>query len=81
MDVKFIVLPDGASDNIQLMYLRKQYSFYAEGSPVVRDVSIVVNDVELFFDDSGRVLYADGYCPYQRWLDLNQARCPVPATL
>jgi hypothetical protein len=30
-------------------------------------VSIAVNDLELWFDDEGLVLYVDGYCPYQGW--------------
>ena len=74
--VTFAVMPGKASRGIQLLYLKDEYSFYCENGPSSRGVSILVNEVELFFDDDGQILYVDGYCPYQGWL---QTPLDVPA--
>ena len=73
---KFSVVPGQSSCGIQLLYIRDEYSFYCEDIPTTRGVSFVVNDIELWFDDDGQVLYVDGYCPYQGW---QQTSLRVPA--
>jgi len=63
----FAIIPGKVSLGIQLLYLKNEYSFYSENTPDLRGVSVLVNDVELFFDDDGQILYVSGYCPYQEW--------------
>jgi hypothetical protein len=65
--IKFTVIPDKASVGVQLLYLQDEYSFYCEHRPSGRGVSIAVNELALWFDDDGQVLYVDGYCPHQGW--------------
>ncbi len=74
--IAFAVIPGGTSQGIRLFYRRDEYSFLAQPVPSGRGVSVVVNDVQLWFDDEGRVLYVDGYCPYQGW---QQTKLSPPA--
>jgi len=66
--IAFKVIPSTICEYLELFYCRNEYSFFMNPpSPTARGVSIVVNYLQLWFDDHGRVLYVDGYCPYQGW--------------
>jgi hypothetical protein len=66
--IRFAVMPGKASWGIQLLYLRNEYSFYCENRPSGRGVSVSVDEVQLWINDDGQILYVDGYCAYQGWL-------------
>jgi len=57
--------PTGAGG--QLVYRRNDMAFATEPGLDGRGISVVINEVELFVDDSGRVISVSGYCPYQGW--------------
>jgi hypothetical protein len=65
MIIKFKISLEEKPNAIKLLYIRKEYSLYVETSHRTLE-SIIVNDVEIFFDNDGRILYADGYCPYTK---------------
>jgi hypothetical protein len=66
--VRFAINPGKTCSDIRLLYLQDEYSFYCENRPSGRGVSVVVNYVQLWFNDDGQILYVDGYCPHQGWL-------------
>lgn len=65
--VKFTVLPKMAGLDIELLYLWDQYSFFCKDHPKGPGVSINVNEVEMWLNEGGQILYVDGFCPYQEW--------------
>jgi hypothetical protein len=65
--ITFAVAPNQASEGGQLVYRRDEFSFDTEPGAGGRGISIVVNEVQLFVNDEGRVIYVSGYCPYQGW--------------
>ena len=65
--ITFAVTSYRPTQDCQLVYRRDEFSFGTECAPGGRGISVVVNDLELFVDDEGQVLYVSGYCPYQGW--------------
>jgi len=63
----FAVMPNKAIRDGRLVYRRAEYSFDTESRPNGRGISVSINEVQLFVDDDGRVIYVSGYCPFQGW--------------
>lgn len=53
--------------NIILVYRADEFSFDTEPAPVAGFTSILVNDLNLEVDGSGRIISVWGVCPYTRW--------------
>ncbi len=51
----------------RLIYHSEQYSFDVEPRTETGITSLVINDLQLEIDESGRILCAWGFCPYQNW--------------
>ena len=65
--IRFAVGSSPSPPGGQLVYRRNEFSFDTEPSEGGRAISIAVNEVQLFVDDGGRVIYVSGYCPYHGW--------------
>jgi hypothetical protein len=62
-----IVKPTGQTAGSRLVYREKDYAFDIE--PTVGGfTSVLVNDISLEVDESGRVVSVWGYCPYVSWI-------------
>lgn len=51
----------------ELLYRRKEYSFDMEPPPTQNFTSVLIDDLNIEIDDSGRVVSVWGVCPYTRW--------------
>jgi hypothetical protein len=52
-----------------LLYRSKEYSFDMEPPPARNFTSVLIDDLNVEIDDSGRVVSIWGICPYTRWKD------------
>lgn len=53
----------------ELVYRRNEYSFDMEPPPNRNFTSVLVDDLNIELDDTGRVVSVCGVCPYTRWKD------------
>jgi len=56
---------------IQVRYDEPAYSFLASTPHLDEVQSVLVDDLEIHVDVSGRVLYVDGYSPRTRWVAID----------
>jgi hypothetical protein len=64
--MRFTVGTDRADTLPKLIYRPDEHSFDVQPRQEGGIASVLVNDVNLEHDESGRVLYAWGFCPLQR---------------
>lgn len=58
----------GRRDMVEIMYDDPAHSFLASSHPLDEAQSVLVDDLEIHTDTSGRVLYVDGYSPRATWI-------------
>jgi hypothetical protein len=53
----------------ELLYRRTEHSFDMEPPPTRNFTSVLIDDLNIEIDDSGKVVSVWGLCPYTRWVE------------
>ena len=60
----------GQITNNVLVYRPEEYSFDMEPAPIKNFTSILIDDLNLEVDETGRVISICGVCPHTRWTEV-----------
>src|SRR3990172_9478085 len=65
--IKFASNPNANEGSSRLVYRRDELSFDVEPLPSGCHACVVINEVQMHFNERNRVLCVTGYCPYHGW--------------